>query len=188
MVGYVQSRGRARNKTSTFIIMIQEGSEDAFARYKAFLTTKPELRKVYESRQKRIRTVEEEEVDDTEDPTDLAERERYIVPSTGAVLTYNTSINLLNYLCSLIPHDNYTPTPVPKYAGDFISTLELPVSLPLPNEKLVYTGPEKRSKREAKRAVAFLAVKELHALDVFDDYLLPTSTSKGKVTEDADGR
>lgn len=188
MVGYVQSRGRARNKTSAFIIMIQEGSEDALARYKAFLSTEPELRKVYESRQKRIRTIEEEEGEDPEDPSDLAERERYIVPSTGAVLTYNTSINLLNYLCSLIPHDNYTPIPVPKYSGDFISTLELPVSLPLPEQKLVYTGPEKLSKREAKRAVAFLAVKELHALDVFDDYLLPTSTSKGKVTEDADGR
>jgi endoribonuclease Dicer len=168
--------------------MIPEGSEDALTRYKAFQSTEPELRKVYESRQKRVRTVEEEEGEDPEDPNDLAERERYIVPSTGAVLTYNTSINLLNYLCSLIPHDNYTPTPVPKYSGDFISTLELPVSLPLPNEKLVYTGPEKLSKREAKRAVAFLAVKELHALDVFDDYLLPTSTSKGKVTEDADGR
>ena len=168
--------------------MIQENCDDALTRYKAFLSTEPELRKVYESRQKRVRTIEEEEGDDTEDPSDLAERERYIVPSTGAVLTYNTSINLLNYLCSLIPHDNYTPPPVPRYSGDFISTLELPVSLPLPNEKLVYTGPEKLSKREAKRAVAFLAVKELHALDVFDDYLLPTSTSKGKVTEDADGR
>jgi endoribonuclease Dicer len=117
--------------------MIQEGCEDALARYKAFLSTEPELRKVYESRQKRVRTIEEEEGDDTEDPSDLAERERYIVPSTGAVLTYNTSINLLNYLCSLIPHDNYTPPPVPKYSGDFISTLELPVSLPLPIEKLV---------------------------------------------------
>ena len=52
------------------------------------------------------------------------------------------------YLCSfiIIPHDKYTP-PVPRYSGDFISTLELPVSLPLPNEKPVYTGPEKLSKR-----------------------------------------
>ena len=188
MVGYVQSRGRARNKTSTFVIMIQQGCDEALSRYKAFLNTEPELKKVYENRQKKVLTIEEYEADDTEDPTDLAERERYIVPSTGAVLTYNTSINLLNYLCSLIPHDNYTPAPVPKYSGDFISTLELPASLPLPIEKLIYTGAEKLSKREAKRAVAFLAVKELHALDVFDDYLLPTSTAKGKVTEDADGR
>jgi endoribonuclease Dicer len=38
----------------------------------------------------------------------------------------------------------------------------------------MYTGPLKCSKKEAKRAVAFLAVKWLHELDVFDEYLLPT--------------
>lgn len=188
MVGYVQSRGRARNKMSSFVVMIEEGNAEDLERYQAFLNTEPELRKVYESRSRRVRTMEEEEAEEGESPDDLANRERYIVPSTGAVLTYNTSINLLNYLCSLIPHDNFTPAPAPRYSGDFTSTLELPVSLPLPVEKLVYTGPEKLSKREAKRAVAFLAVKSLHALDVFDDYLLPTSTSKGKVTEDADGK
>lgn len=189
MVGYVQSRGRARNKTSSFIIMVPEGNDEAVARYKAFLNTEPELRKVYETRQRKARTiVDAEDGEDAEDPEDMARRERYIVPSTGAILTYHTSINLLNYLCSLIPHDHYTPAPTPKYSGDFISTLELPHSLPLPVEHLRYTGPEKLSKKEAKRAVAFNAVKALHALDVFDDFLLPTSTSKGTVTEDADGR
>lgn len=187
MVGYVQSRGRARNKTSSFVVMIEDNNTEDLERYRAFLNTEPELRKVYANRTRKLRPVEEDGEEGVS-LDDLANRERYIVPSTGAILTYNTSINLLNYLCSLIPHDNFTTIPTPKFSGDFIATVELPAGLPIPREKLVYSGPEKTSKREAKRAAAFVAVKALHALNVFDDFLLPTSTSKGKVTEDADGK
>jgi endoribonuclease Dicer len=102
------------------------------------------------------------------------------------VLTYDTSINLLNYLCSLIESDQYTPTAAPKYSGDFCATVHLPFTLPLPRSYLTYTGPVKRSKKEAKRAVAFLAVKTLHSFSVFDDYLLPASNSRDPDAENAD--
>ena len=58
-----------------FVIMIQDHRNDALTRYKAFLSTEPELRKVYESRQRRVWTIEEGEGDDTKDPSNLAERE-----------------------------------------------------------------------------------------------------------------
>ncbi|KAH7914066.1 hypothetical protein BJ138DRAFT_1144564 [Hygrophoropsis aurantiaca] len=195
MVGYVQSRGRARTKTSTFVVMVQAGYNAHLDRYKTFLESEPELKRVYQSRENPTRPAspdtksesEEGEVEE-EDPADLAARERYIVPSTGAVLTYSSAISLLNYLCSLIPHDAYTPAYAPRYTGDYVAILELPSSLPLPIDHLIFRGPERRSKREAKRAVAFLAVKELHKLDVFDDYLLPSTSAKGHNSEDADGR
>jgi endoribonuclease Dicer len=47
--------------------------------------------------------------------------------------------------------------------------------LPLPSKDLVYIGYPKRSKREARRSVAFLAVKHLLRLNVFNEYLLPVS-------------
>ncbi|KAF8432446.1 hypothetical protein L210DRAFT_960898 [Boletus edulis BED1] len=195
MVGYVQSRGRARTKTSTFVIMAQVGHASHLDRYKAFQEIEPELKRVYQGRENPTRPDEAESSSDSEegeleedDPEDLAARERYIVPSTGAVLTYGSAIGLINYLCSLIPHDAYTPPSVPKYSGDYAAVLELPSSLPLPVDHLIYRGPTRNSKREAKRAVAFMAVKALHKLDVFDDYLLPSTGSKGKSDYDADGR
>ncbi|KAI6036993.1 hypothetical protein BKA83DRAFT_4170530 [Pisolithus microcarpus] len=164
MVGYVQSRG--------------PGHTAHLSRYTMFQSSEPELKRVYQSREGPTRPGELEE----DDPEDLAVRERYIVSSTGAVLTYGSAIGLINYLCSLIPHDAYTPPPMPKYSGDYAAVLELPASLPLPIDKLEIR------KREAKRAVAFLAVKTLHKLDVFDDYLLPITGSKGRSEYDADGR
>ncbi|KZT24079.1 P-loop containing nucleoside triphosphate hydrolase protein [Neolentinus lepideus HHB14362 ss-1] len=189
MVGYVQSRGRARHQTSTFVIMVQENHAADLARYRAFAESEPEMKRVYQRADPVVnKTIEEDEDDEREDPADLAERERYVVPSTGAILTYNSAISLLNHLCSLIPRDRFTPVHLPKYSGDFQATLELPLSLPLPPDKLTYNGPVKRSKKEAKRAVAFMAVMELHHLNVFDDYLLPAKSSSGADTEDADGR
>ncbi|THG95342.1 hypothetical protein EW026_g6294 [Hermanssonia centrifuga] len=190
MVGYIQSRGRARQKTATFVVMVQEGQAAQLDRYKAFSESEPQLRLVYQTRDDAPAPVAEDELEEgeeREDPDDLAERQRYVVESTGAILTYNTSIGLLNHLCSLIPRDRFTPMHLPQYSGDFEATLRLPSSLPLPPDKLVYIGPPRRSKKEAKRAVAFEAVKALHKLGVFDDYLLPARASSGD-NEDADGR
>ncbi|KAI0303519.1 hypothetical protein B0F90DRAFT_1896870 [Multifurca ochricompacta] len=159
MVGYVQSRGRARRVTSTFVVMVQRPEE-----------------------------CEIEGEGDSCDyvyPTDLAKRECFLVPSTGAILTYNTAIGLLGHLCALIPCDAFTPAQKPRYSGDFVSTVWLPSMLPLPREHLVYEGPRKHSKKEAKRAVAFKAVKALYALGVFDDHLLPAH-SKAELEIDED--
>ncbi|KAI0078149.1 P-loop containing nucleoside triphosphate hydrolase protein [Panus rudis PR-1116 ss-1] len=187
MVGYIQSRGRARHKAATFVVMIENGHQTHVDRYQTFQESEPELRRVYQTRDERTVPQVEEDEGGYEDPDDLLERERFVVPSTGAVLTYNTAIGLLNHLCSLIPRDRFTPVQVPQYTGDFEATLQLPSSLPLPPEDLTFVGPPKRSKKEAKRAVAFMAIKRLHSLNVFDDYLLPAKAQSGD-NEDSDGR
>lgn len=185
MVGYVQSRGRARHHTSTFVILVEEGNVHQLALYQALKESEPELRLIYQTRD--TGTVEDSFKDD-DDTEDTPLGERYVVPATGAILSYATATSLLNRLCAIIPRDTFTPPQVPRYAGDFVSILTLPASLPLPQELLTFTGPEKPTKREAKRAVAFMAVKRLHELNVFDDYMLPSKGSRAKVYEDADGR
>ena len=184
MVGYVQSRGRARHHTSTFVVLVEEGNAYQLARYQAFKESEPGLRLIYQTRD----TATMNDHFDDDDASDAPLGERYVVPTTGAVLSYATATGLLNRLCALIPRDTFTPPQIPRYAGDFVSTLTLPASLPLPQELLVFTGPEKPTKREAKRAVAFMAVKRLRELNVFDEYMLPSKGSKARVYEDADGK
>ena len=183
MVGYVQSRGRARHRSSTFVILVEEGDAHQLARYKALKQSEPELRSIYQTRDTAVTGDPFED----DDPADASFGERYVVPTTGAVLSYISAASLLNRLCALIPRDPFTPPQVPRYTGDFSSTLTLPASLPLPQQLLTFVGPEKPTKREAKRAVAFIAVKRLHELNVFDDYLLPSKGSRAKAYEDADG-
>ncbi|KAJ6500580.1 hypothetical protein C8R45DRAFT_1122609 [Mycena sanguinolenta] len=185
MIGYVQSRGRARSKASMFVIMIEENDSAQLARYKAFSEMDPELKAIYQSRQDGV-TDADSDAEEEIHPRDLAERERYVVPSTNAVLSHDNAIGLLNRLCALIPHDAFTPTHCPKYSGEFEVVLRLPSSLPLSPQDLEYKGPRKFSKNEAKRAVAFLAVKHLHELNVFDQYLLPTPSAR-KGREENDG-
>ncbi|KAJ7736527.1 hypothetical protein B0H14DRAFT_3612709 [Mycena olivaceomarginata] len=173
MIGYVQSRGRARSKASTFVVMVEENDSVQLARYKA-----PDRRILWIQRM----YMDEDEVH----PTDLANRERYVVPSTNAVLSYDNAVNLLNRLCALVTHDAFTSSHCPKYSGDFQAVVQLPSNLGLPPQDLRYQGPEKLSKKEAQRAVAFKAVKRLHELDVFDQYLLPVPSAR-KGREENDG-
>ncbi|KAJ3907181.1 hypothetical protein F5879DRAFT_796189 [Lentinula edodes] len=193
VVGYVQSRGRARNKRSNFIVMIQEDDYAYQERYQKFMDTEPKLKEAYQAQLQLFQDVlnpddDDDEEEEEESAADLASRERYMVPSTSAFVTYDSAISLISHLCSFIPHDLYTTQPAPVYTGDFQSILRLPASLPLPPEALIYQGPIKDSKKEAKRAVSFLAVKRLHELDVFDDYLLPAGSRRGKDFQDAEGK
>ncbi|KAK7049438.1 Dicer-like protein 1 [Paramarasmius palmivorus] len=180
MVAYVQSRGRARNKISKFIVMLPEGDIFSREKYEAFTYAETRLKDIYNAYRPQS-TVPMDVVDENDDeddethPDDLDERERFVVPSTSAFASYDNAISLLNHLCSLIPRDLYTPPHLPVFTGDFQATLDLPAALPLAPDDLTYEGPLKHSKKEAKRAVAFVAVKRLYELDVFDEYLLPVT-------------
>jgi endoribonuclease Dicer len=182
MVGYVQSRGRARRATSTFVVMVQQNNTSEIENYRSLSEREPHIKSLYQSGALKSPSVPEggqsEDEEDSSDyvyPTDLAKRERFVVPSTGAILTYNMAIGLLGHLCALIPCDAFTRAQKPRYSGGFVSTVRLPPTLPLPPEYLVYEGPPKFSKKEAKRAVAFKAVKALYALGFLDDNLLPAN-------------
>lgn len=188
MIGYVQSRGRARQQASTFIVMIEENDDAALARYQEFYTSEPELKKVYQSLNESSSAVEQEDNVEEDDPNDVSERETYVISSTGATLTYSSAIALLDHLCSIVPRDKYTPVHKPVYGGGFQATLRLPSALPLSKDQLVFKGPLKQTKKEAKRAVAFIAVRQLHILGVFDDHLSIAPSTKGDTLQDADGR
>ncbi len=192
MVAYVQSRGRARQSASTFVVMIDEKDEAELARYKKLRDVEPELKKSYQLDDADKPSADQDVDEDREDPRDLEEREVYVVQPTGATLTYNSAIPLLNRLCSFIPRDKYSSPFKPKYVisnsdSGFRARLTLPTALPVSKELHEVDGPTKQTKKEAKRAVAFHVVRALHGLGVYDDQLSPSKPRKGNSVNDADG-
>ncbi|KAH6919140.1 type III restriction enzyme [Coprinopsis sp. MPI-PUGE-AT-0042] len=199
LVGYVQSRGRARSEVSKYVVMIQKDDVAQLERYRALQRGEFDLSMTYnharatqpQAPPSRFAALEgseddEEEMDDDDEIVDLSERERYVVPSTGAVLTYDNAIGLISRLCGIIPHDTFTPPPKPLYSGEFQARLRLPAGLPLGPRDRLYIGYPKGSKKEAKRCVAYQAVKRLIKLNVFNEYLLPTSRDKGEEGEETE--
>lgn len=166
--------------------MIQENDIAQMQRFRNLQTQEPKVNLEYQTRHANIQDEEEDDDDDGDDishQADLLERERYVEPSTGATITYDNSLNLLNNLCSIIPRDAFTAAHKPEYTEGFIATLRLPRALPLSLNDLSYVGPPKRSYKEAKRAVAFMAVTRLRKLNVFNEYLLPVSTTSDDIPE-----
>ncbi|KZV70597.1 P-loop containing nucleoside triphosphate hydrolase protein [Peniophora sp. CONT] len=184
--GFIQSRGRARKANSTFVVMIQQDTED-LAQLEALIAREEESKALTQEAQLRLPPLVPLDSEDGEE--DMLDGERFVVPTTGAVLTYSNAISLLERLFSLIPREPFTPDPKPSYtiAGSFECTLELPASaIPLPLADRTFHGPEMPSKRQARNAAAFMAVRRLHELDIFDAYLLPSRRHGGQ--EDAFGR
>ncbi|KDQ21886.1 hypothetical protein BOTBODRAFT_26294 [Botryobasidium botryosum FD-172 SS1] len=193
MVGYVQSRGRARQHKSSFALLIEDGCAEELARYYQLRNKEPELKKMYQ--RGRVKEIEHER-DPSPEP---AGPPPYVVPSTGASLTAHSAISLLAYLCALIPQDKYMPILQPEYTASYTTPigntqplyearLRLPSALPLPPGRHEYVSPSCLSKKAAKRTAALEAVQVLHQLGVFDDHLLPARNQRGDGAEDADGR
>ncbi len=71
MVGYVQSRGRARNKEAArFLVMIQENNKAQAEKFLSLQTEEPRMNREYQTRHPKLPEVEEEENDDEEYPNE----------------------------------------------------------------------------------------------------------------------
>ncbi|KZV99118.1 hypothetical protein EXIGLDRAFT_640865 [Exidia glandulosa HHB12029] len=191
---YVQSRGRARRQNSTYVVLLPAEDPSALAKYEEMRDAEPLLRQQYAA----ASVVDLSGDMDVDEPSalDAELQERYVVETTGATMTYDDAIGKLERLCAAAPSDSYGGILRPLYTvtelaeHSFTATVELPTALPLPRTALRYdTGSQARaSKREAKRAAAFAAVKALHLLSAFDDFLLPVNHKRDKRGEDAYGR
>lgn len=127
-------------------------------------------------------------------PQDQALRQHYRVRSTGALLTFERAISLINEACSLLPTSDGIPPPAPETIVEEISqniyraSILLPTATALPKHRLAIEARPRRTKMEAKRAAAFEACKILHRYGLLNDYLLPHRESEGEEAVDIDGR
>lgn len=190
MVGYVQSRGRARRLGSEYIVMVEEKGGQGWTKYQELKAAEPDLKERYQNHSHQ--QTQDEEDDEDEDAATSAEI--YTIPSTGATLTAFSSIPLIMHLCALIPRDAYSPVFMPSWEvhthgnGYFSVDLTLPPALPINRDNRTFYGPIRKGRQSAKSSVAFSAMRTLHELQVFDDYLLPGRAQRGGGALDADGR
>ncbi|KAG8902461.1 Dicer-like protein 1 [Tulasnella sp. 403] len=188
LVSFAQSRGRARKAGSGYYAMVRKNDQVAIARFKHILKSEEAVSNWLSQDDSERPTP-----DDDENPKEISNEERKAryITSKGAVLTYSAAVVLISELCSSLPTDEFAGNLKPTYVGEFQVFLRLPPVIPVPPPRtkyLEYQGPLCRTKGEAKRAVCFMAVKRLHKLGVFNDYLLPEREPGVDDGVDADGK
>ncbi|KAF9505811.1 hypothetical protein BS47DRAFT_1431689, partial [Hydnum rufescens UP504] len=191
LVGYVQSRGRARRANSEYIIMLKDGDSAHRQMYERLVRAEPALKARYQRDRPPTPPDDADDGDDDWDENEL--QESFTIQSTGATLTSYSCIPMLANLCSLIPRDQYCPVfrlswELISYSeGSFSANLTLPHALPLVGDIRTFVGPVRRGKGSAKRSAAYIAMRKLLELEVFDKYLTPDRLQRGDNAVDADG-
>ncbi|VAH83279.1 unnamed protein product [Triticum turgidum subsp. durum] len=152
---YMQSRGRARQKDSQYILMIERENVKQNNLISAILRSEKSMVETALNR-------------DSEDLLPgffpVEEKNEYLVGTTGAKVTAGSSVSVIAQYCDKLPGDKYDTTkPLFEFTnhGDgFVCTLTLPSSDMLPP----LVGPKARSKKKAKQLVCLDACKrkELH--------------------------
>ncbi|KAI0314067.1 hypothetical protein OF83DRAFT_1165350 [Amylostereum chailletii] len=189
MVSWKQSRGRARQKRSTFTVMLTD--ETGMDNVTHWLETEKRMTELYNSE----RTKEVglgAEVDDVEDNP-----REFHMPSTGALLTLDSAIEHINHFCAILPWSGrsahkpifdiiphqYPPEwhtyggEVPVQLGPFGCTITLPRQIDA-SFRTFTTPVIHRTKVSAQRHVAFDAYLALYQHDLLDDHLLPFGPEK----------
>ncbi|CAE6348170.1 unnamed protein product [Rhizoctonia solani] len=181
MVGYLQSRGRARKHDSAYVVLTDpEGAR----RYRGFRGAEPHLRRIYQrinEEEEQAQKVDEMDVEEEEE----VDNERYVVKSTGAVVTPSTAIGLLYLWCSQLEVDRFTKPPAPEFhiTGEYMCKISAPPCILNPALSGPIQGPLRKTRDGARRAAAFLFVQKLHKLEIFDEYLLPFKKRSSKTDD-----
>ncbi|KAH9933177.1 P-loop containing nucleoside triphosphate hydrolase protein [Epithele typhae] len=189
VVSWAQSRGRARRRRSSFVILFEElGPQDVVRKWE---DTERQLMAAYNDPSRALESVEEE-VDGMDGYQDFE------VASTGALLTIDSAIPHLNHFCAVIPaggQDSHVPLyeldppdyvegwhalapmerQVDPYLGPWGATVNLPRALPVHLRKFTVDRIF-RTKRRAQQSVAFKAYVELYRAGLINNHLLPLSS------------
>ncbi|KAA3477366.1 Endoribonuclease Dicera [Gossypium australe] len=164
---YVQSRGRARQNNSEFIMMLERGN----------VKQRNQLYDIIRSEYSMTNSAIKRDPDS--DPCLLKdytfeETNVFIVDATGASVTADSAVSLIHKYCGKLLGDKYY-TPKPNF--QFTSSEGLyKCKLTLPVNAAVQTivGPPSRNYHLAKQLVCLEACKQLHQMGALDDHLIPS--------------
>ncbi|KAG8627840.1 hypothetical protein KVT40_003713 [Elsinoe batatas] len=171
MIQYVQSRGRARHRNSTFIHMIETGNRDHAVMYDDNNRAEQMMRSFC------ARLPEDRRLTGNEDlltPEILYHGENFHnIASSGAKLTPSNAVVFLAHFVSTLPNSGDEPLR-PQYAvqyiaGGFRCEVVLPTCSPVRGAQ----GKPKRRKVDAKCSAALHCCLELLERELLDENLLP---------------
>ncbi|KAL0006265.1 hypothetical protein SO802_013826 [Lithocarpus litseifolius] len=162
---YVQSRGRARQDNSQFVMMLERGNTKQ----------RDQLFDIIRSERSMTDTAMNRDPDaHILKACTTEEVNAYHVEATGASITADSSVNLIHRYCEKLPGDKYF-VPKPKFHISLIEgSYECKMTLP-PNAAFqCIVGPSSRNSHLAKQLVCLEACKKLHQMGALDDHLLPS--------------
>ncbi|KAK2645038.1 hypothetical protein Ddye_020233 [Dipteronia dyeriana] len=161
---YVQSRGRARQTDSQFIMMLERGN----------MKQRDQIYDIIRSERSMTDTAINRDPDACFlRSCNFEKTNAYTVDATGASVTVDSSVSLIHHYCEKLPVDKYyTPKPIFKY--NFSEELcECEMTLPSSAAFQSIVGPATRNKTLAKQLVCLEACTKLHQMGALDDHLLP---------------
>ncbi|KAF8267333.1 hypothetical protein EI94DRAFT_1786492 [Lactarius quietus] len=192
MVSWTQSRGRARQELSSFVVMLSDSRADAddVRKWEELEKKMTELYNTSKERRGLLSGYEEDLLEDDDD-----DNLRFTVESTGAVLTGNSAITHIVHYCSILPYSgngshsalfDIDPPEYPiewhanqdlhvPYPGPYGCTLTLPKLVP-PAFRSFSTPQIHSTKLKARRHVAFHAYRTLFENGLLNDNLLPLTS------------
>ncbi|KAI0241525.1 Dicer-like protein 1 [Massospora cicadina] len=162
LVSYIQARGRARAKNSTFVVMYDATNAQQRQRVHAVMELEKSLLSLIRSP---VNSPSGARV-----PTGFPE---YEVASTGAKITFNSAVALIMFYCSHLRVDAYTSN-WPEWRFDQLeSGFRCHLTLPSSCSVRFICGDVYPSKTRAKQSAAFKGCVDLHTSKAIDDHLLP---------------
>ncbi|KIP08582.1 hypothetical protein PHLGIDRAFT_87922, partial [Phlebiopsis gigantea 11061_1 CR5-6] len=196
MVAWAQSRGRARKRRSTFLVMLGN-DPDAADKLRQWQELEQEMIRLYTDPTRVLEPPEDNDIE--EDPIE------FIHEKTGAKLTLDSAMSHLSHFCSVLPqtshgvqgpifdldppeyesgwHSDVPRSGIAPYTGPWGATCTLPRQVPLELRKR-HTSRVYGTKRSARNHAAFFAYHALFRAGLLNDHLLPLTS---EIKKDLDG-
>ncbi|KAL1640518.1 Dicer-like protein 1 [Diplodia intermedia] len=175
MIQYVQSRGRARHRNSRYLHMMED---DNMEHRKLVLEARQaeRLMRQFCEALPEDRLLKGNDADLDELMLDCKGSRRYTEPSTGAKLTYDSSLSVLAHFTAALPRQGEVASEplyiISSQSGKFVCEVILPENSPIPSAM----GRPSPRKAIAKRSAAFEACLNLRGEAYLDENLLPIYT------------
>ena len=192
LIGYIQSRGRARQPNSKYIIFMEEENNTQKNKLLDFRKLEDEMkefcRELPEERNMASKYADSmypnDDIYESDDEDDEFSLEHmHIVLETKATVTLHSSVPLIHRYCGSLPSDSFTilqPVFEIYPTGDgFSCTLRLPSNAAV---KEVHSEIA-RTKSRAKRLAALKACVLLHNRAALDNHLMPKAQKREMLGE-----
>ncbi|KAJ1382263.1 Ribonuclease III domain [Sesbania bispinosa] len=161
---YVQSRGRSRQANSQFILMLERGN----------LKQRNQLFDIIRSERSMTDAAINKDHESNLRAFTVEKTNAYHVDSTGASVTLDSSVTLINKYCEKLPRDKYSCT---KPTFEFLpmeGCYQCKLILP-PNAAFqTIIGPSGKDVRLARNLVCLEACKKLHQMGALNEHLVPS--------------